>query len=243
MKKTDLIEGTEYAVFMRPTRGRYGKLRSWDGKPLRATLVSTEGSVKMTQRMINHEGKEYDKETVTTGLLFELAEPKKVKRPTLKWAGTWSPRKPSVQRKLDAAKEVVHTIKLVALPNAGCVWSTWADWEASIAAEEQAKIDRANERKKRIEEETAAEPAILKQLGRLRKTFKAAFGKEWKDDEPWRGGKISYAYGDGGRYGSDIKIVAFKSDVSGKITGFKVSLPGDKMLDLLALEFGRGCSQ
>ena len=200
MRKTELKIGETYACTSRPQRGRYG----W--KPFKATLVALSGTqIVKEQKTVRKDGEVYVDTTKRTGIMVELAEPIERKRDEYILGRGYGPVSPEAQAVLKAHEgaKVTDVVTVVALENAGCFVSTWAEYEAEQKRKKQLETARAlqmdKERKAEEAEADDAEERVLQARHKLAFTFGDEFTEIDRTD--WRG--ATYRYGD---YASKVRL-------------------------------------
>lgn len=239
VKRKDLTEGVEYACYTHPTREGTWHWRT--NTPFKATLVSLNYS---EQRLVPGSWRDpVARMRTVSGIAVDIGKPieyevdvaVKNKDGTPKYTKDRYYGRRAVTRK----KKVSYPYLI--LENGGCFRSTWADYEAEVAAKKAADKRRAEEREATIQAETEAEKTVVARVNLARKHLKAAFGKESKYGPEWSD-KIEYHYGGGGVYDSSITLTVTRGRDSRKIVGFGVKMSGENLLDLLELELARGAS-
>jgi hypothetical protein len=175
MKKTELKIGVEYAVTMRPQRGRRTRYSVRD-TVFKATYVR-EGRVEREVEVVNREldpktNQYVDKGTRTDtafdrGLVVKL--PKPVKREgydvydRVRHDGSADISYSSRGER----KRVTYTVEEIALENAGCFVSTWEEYEeAERLADESARREKAR-RREALAAAVEAEPGVKARLAAL----------------------------------------------------------------------------
>lgn len=158
MKKGDLIVGETYACFARPgaARSRY----VYD-KPFKATLVDINFSETRWRSGSGWQG--FAIERPVAGIAVDTGEKVTVEV----WHGVVNKRtgEPVFVKTKHGGKsrktvEKTYTYDYVVPENAGCILSTWADYEDSLRKEAARKAERATKLKEEAQEAEDNDPTV-----------------------------------------------------------------------------------
>lgn len=216
MRKTDLKVGEEYAVVMRPQRGRSRYNRA---TPIRATLVNPGGRVERTVKVFARDPKtrkltDAVEEAVSfeKGIVVKLAEPRERSVPKVydgvRADGTaYRSFGYSADGNKREMEKIVETE--IALENAGCFVSTWADYQAELIREAEAKVAREKHEAEDFEKARQGEPAVRDRLDALVAMLRArGFAVELEEH--------GQSYLSGGKRGAGPDYEIFFADDAGR---------------------------
>jgi hypothetical protein len=189
MRKQDLKEGVEYAIYLNPSAAR----SRWSHSPPRkATLVEIGGSVEERVKIVGYHGsyremtdfrkpetsnEPYEKALKETGIVVDLAEPisgRKLSPSGLYVETRYGGLAPVEEYEQEDFEAEVQQRTRIALKNGACFISTWAEHEQAEKDAAEAKRKRVAEEKREHEIALAGVAAVEAKLDTVLNIFRAA---------------------------------------------------------------------
>ena len=240
MKRSELKVGETYAVFGTPGAARRYMNRSYYyDKPFKATVIALDGTlvVREYQEISRSNGQLFDRQVTASGIIVEVA-PFKRETPKFQLMSGYSDMPPRVAKFWDkvADEKTIETVTQIALENAGCFVSTWAEYERQVAEQEAWDARRIEEMRQQKARETEQAPVHERRVLAARVKLAEVFGDmtdRAKREPDYRyGAEFEFEAADGTRVRLKEQLGNMNREA---LVGAKITMSANALLQLVGL--------